>query len=229
MRNISEKPRNVTVDLFPFNQNCESGTVFSRMKSIQLPYLAARSFCIFSVIAIAGCTDSGSGDFFGHLFAARPVETAPPTPEPVRPHPVAVAPAAPDVEAGVKPRRPAAKRPAEIQTAAVPTPADLAVPPPKLIGLTEQETVTLLGPPSAQWDRPPAKVWHYQGPDCAVDVFFYLDVSRNEFSALRTMAATGDGVAPAAAGGASTGGASTGGASNSQQCLTRIRDVAQRK
>jgi hypothetical protein len=195
------------------------------MKPIKLPHVAARSFCIFGVIAMAGCTDNG-GDFFGHLFAARPVETAPPTQErPVRPHSVATAtPAAPDVEAGVRPRRSAAKRPAEpasgdVQTAAIPTPADLAAPPAKLIGLTEQETVTLLGPPNAQWDRPPAKVWHYQGPDCAVDVFFYLDVSRNEFSALRTMAAGGDGVAPAAANSSSNG----------QQCLTRIRDVAQRK
>jgi hypothetical protein len=71
----------------------------------------------------------------------------------------------------------------------------------------------LLGAPSAQWDQPPAKVWHYQGPGCAVDVFFYLDVSRNEFSALRTTAPGTDGA----------------NASSGQQCLSRIRDVAQRK
>ncbi|MEJ0068006.1 MAG: hypothetical protein WDO24_03890 [Pseudomonadota bacterium] len=179
---------------------------------------------------MAGCTDTGGGgDFFGRLFASHPVEVAPPTPDqPVRPHPVAVAPPAPDVEAGVKPRRPAAKRPAEpspadSQTAAVPTPGDLGAQAPKLIGLTEQETVTLLGPPSAQWDRPPAKVWHYQGPDCAVDVFFYLDVSRNEFSALRTMASGTDGAPAAVPPGQPPG------QPNGQQCLTRIRDVAQRK
>jgi hypothetical protein len=183
--------------------------------------LAARSFCIFGVIALAGCAEgSGNGDFFGRLFASRPVEVAPPPDKPVRAHPTAsLTPRAPDVEAGVKPRRQAVKQPAASQTAAMPAPTDLDAQPPKLIGLTEQETVSLLGPPNAQWDRPPAKVWHYQGPDCAVDVFFYLDVSRNEFSALRTSATGTDGVTPAA----------TGGQPNGQQCLSRIRDVAQRK
>jgi hypothetical protein len=175
-----------------------------------------QAFCIFGVIAVGGCEGGG-------LFAAHPVEIAPPpSAPPAPPPPVATA---PDVEAGVKPRRPLAKRPsppAENQTAAtIPAPGDLSPPPLKLIGLTQQETATLLGAPSAQWDRPPAKVWHYQGPDCAIDVFFYLDVSRNEFSALRTTAAGSDA-------GAQPNG-STNGQPNGQQCLSRIRDVAQRK
>lgn len=166
--------------------------------------LGVRSFCILGVIGLGACADT------------HPVEVAPAS-HPAR-HPVVAGPAVPDTEAGVKPGRTPAKHPAVepvTQTAAVaaPTQGDVAPPPLKLIGLTEPETVALLGAPTAQWDQPPAKVWHYQGPGCAVDVFFYLDVSRNEFSALRTTAPGTDGAS----------------ASNSQQCLSRIRDVAQRK
>jgi hypothetical protein len=166
-----------------------------------------QSFCILGVIALGGCAETGA-----------PVASAAPSAPPA-PHPVA--PAAPDVEAGVAPGRLPAKRPSppadQAAAAALPAPGDVGAHPFQLIGLTQQETVSLLGAPSAQWDRPPAKVWHYQGPDCAVDVFFYLDVSRNEFSALRTTAAGPDG-APLPAG-----------QPNGQQCLNRIRDVAQRK
>jgi len=166
--------------------------------------IGVRSLCIVGVIAAGGCADT------------HPVEVAPAHPSAA--HPPAVAgPSVPDTEAGVKPGRPPGRRPPAdaTQSAAIatPVPADLAAQPVKLIGLTEPETVALLGAPSAQWDRPPAKVWRYQGPDCSVDVFFYLDVSRNEFSALRTTAAGADGTV----------------ASNGQQCLSRIHDVAQRK
>ncbi|MBV8166983.1 MAG: hypothetical protein JO021_09340 [Alphaproteobacteria bacterium] len=175
------------------------------------------------MIALAGCATDNPNDFFRDLFGSRPVEVAAPTPPP-HPHPVAATPAATQ-EPEAKPKRPVAKKAApasetaaragDTQTAvaAAPTQGDLAGQAPQLIGLTQQETVTLLGAPAAQWDRPPARVWHYQGPDCAVDVFFYLDVSRNEFSALRYTAAGGDAAAQPAG----------------QTCLTRIRDVAQRK
>jgi hypothetical protein len=177
------------------------------MNPIPSARFVVQSFCFIGVIAVTGC--------------AQPVETAPPpSARATPPRPVATAPTAPDTEAGVKPRPLAAKRPGaptDGQAAALPAQGDLAAPPLKLIGLTQQETVSLLGAPTAQWDRPPAKVWRYQGPGCAVDVFFYLDVSRNEFSALRTTVAGPDGAAPPSA------------QPNGQQCLNRIHDVAQRK
>jgi hypothetical protein len=170
------------------------------------------------VIAIGGCTTGDrNGDLFGSLFGpSHTVETAPA--KPARPHAVATvepAPSAPETDTGAKKRPAPAKRhgfDGERQAAAVPAPADVAPSQPQLIGLTQAETVALLGAPAAQWDRPPAKVWHYQGPGCALDVFFYLDVSRNEFSALRYTAAGADATA-------ATG----------QNCLNRIHDVAQRK
>ena len=54
-----------------------------------------------------------------------------------------------------------------------------------VIGLSQNETLVLLGMPVAQWDVPPAKVWRYEAVNCAVDVYFYLDVSHNQFHALQ--------------------------------------------
>jgi len=172
------------------------------MKTIGPARFVARSLCILGVLAAGGCSD---------LFAPPPVEVASPAAKPP-PKPLA-GPRVPDVEAGVR-TPPPPRRAAPAQTAAVPAPADLAPAPVKLIGLTEPETAALLGAPSAQWDRPPAKVWHYLGPDCAVDVFFYLDVGRNEFAVLRATAVGADGTAQP---------------TSDLHCLNRIRDVAQRK
>jgi hypothetical protein len=167
-------------------------------------------------LLIGGCAASGSdpvADYFRELFGPRKVQTASPAAHPpghVAPPGVALA----DPNA-TRARRPAAKPrqspPAEAPQSA---PADQAAPDPspKLIGLTQNETAALLGPPSSQWERPPAKVWHYQGPDCTLDIFFYLDLSRNEFSALHFAAAGPDGAAPP-----------------NQQCVSRIHDVAQHK
>lgn len=54
----------------------------------------------------------------------------------------------------------------------------------KVVGLSRPETQALLGPPSGEAERSPAKVWQYLTGDCAVDVYFYLDVARNDFYAL---------------------------------------------
>ena len=182
------------------------------MNPMWIRRLLARSICIFSVIGLSGCAD-GKGDLFGQLFGPPPVETAPADHRAARPHPVAATPAPAPVSDAVAKPRPPAKRTAPQTAAAMPAPADVAPAPPlKVVGLTQAETVSLLGAPNAQWDRPPAKVWHYQGPDCAIDVFFYLDVSRNEFSALRYTTVGTDATA-----------------ATSQNCLNRIRDVAQRR
>ncbi len=53
-----------------------------------------------------------------------------------------------------------------------------------MVGLSQPETESLLGPPTTSSDRPPAKVWEYRTNDCALEVYFYLDVGRNAFYAL---------------------------------------------
>lgn len=178
----------------------------------------SRSLCVLGALLIGGCAASGNdpvAGYFRELFGPHEVQTAPPAAQAhghVAASGTGAAPADPNA---TRARRPAAKpRQTPPPEAPQSAPADQGAPDSslKLIGLTQNETAALLGPPSAQWERPPAKVWHYQGPDCTLDIFFYLDLSRNEFSALHFAAAGPEGAAPP-----------------NQQCVSRIRDVAQHK
>ncbi len=71
-----------------------------------------------------------------------------------------------------------------------PEPADAAAPavdgpdPRQLVGLGFDETETLLGLPTKQEEKPPAKVWTYNGTDCELTIFFYADINTQEFRAL---------------------------------------------
>jgi hypothetical protein len=75
-------------------------------------------------------------------------------------------------------------RTTRLAPAPAPRPAAPAAPDLKLVGLSQAETEALIGPPASSVDRPPAKVWQYRVRECALDVYFYLDVGRNEFYAL---------------------------------------------
>jgi hypothetical protein len=126
-----------------------------------------------------------------------------PTPRPPTPRPDA--PAAP--AAAETPRAP------RTATATPPRPATLpsgqqTTPDVKVVGLNQAETEALLGQPTSSIDRPPAKVWQYRTRECAVDIYFYLDVGRNDFYALHydtpaptssTASASATAVAPDAA------------------------------
>ena len=142
--------------------------------------------------------------------------------EPAPPEAVAVPAAQQPLPAPPAPR-PAAAEPAA-RTARLPLP-----PPPapgreegrdrdseiKLVGLSRPETMALLGPPTGESERSPAKVWQYLTGDCTVEVYFYLDVARNDFYALHyeTRAPV------ASAGGAANGVPATAG------CLRRVHDA----
>jgi hypothetical protein len=67
-----------------------------------------------------------------------------------------------------------------------PQPAETLAPLPeiKIVGMSRDETQTLLGVPSEERDAAPAKIWKFAAGECAVDVYFYLDVKRNDFYAL---------------------------------------------
>jgi hypothetical protein len=54
----------------------------------------------------------------------------------------------------------------------------------KLVGVSREQAETLLGSPAEQREAAPAKIWQYRAGDCVVDVYFYLDVARNDFFAL---------------------------------------------
>jgi hypothetical protein len=90
----------------------------------------------------------------------------------------------------------------------------------KLVGLSEEETIVLLGQPAAESDAAPAKLWEYRGRDCVLDVYFYLDVSRNGFYALH-YAARGASAAPTRTAPTPT--------ADGDRCLRRIYDDKRRR
>ena len=56
--------------------------------------------------------------------------------------------------------------------------------PSELVGLDFAQTQHLLGEPARQEEKPPAKVWVYNGTDCDLTIFFYADINTREFRAL---------------------------------------------
>ncbi|MFY7959211.1 MAG: hypothetical protein ACOVVK_03965 [Elsteraceae bacterium] len=84
------------------------------------------------------------------------------------------------------PPAPNVARPAPAPTT-TPTPAPTRAapaPPPVLVGLSEAEVEALLGPPVARATEGAGRSWRYGAGDCALTLFFFLDVSRNAFYAL---------------------------------------------
>jgi len=67
---------------------------------------------------------------------------------------------------------------------APPPPAPAGPDPKQLVGLDFAATQHLLGKPAKQEEKPPAKVWVYNGTDCDLTIFFYADISSGVFRAL---------------------------------------------
>lgn len=76
--------------------------------------------------------------------------------------------------------------------AAVPTalPDQVASMPPErlepeaLVGLDQTQTTRLLGAPAATEEEAPAKVWRYARGGCTLKVFFFMDMTSQDFRAL---------------------------------------------
>ncbi|HYH38759.1 MAG TPA: hypothetical protein VD860_11105 [Azospirillum sp.] len=56
--------------------------------------------------------------------------------------------------------------------------------PDALMGLDQRQTKRLLGVPVAMEDQAPARVWSYANGACTLKVFFYMDLSSQDFRAL---------------------------------------------
>lgn len=123
----------------------------------------------------------------------------PPEPQPVAVEPEPAPVAEPPLPPAPKPRparvarlpAPAEKTPPAPSVATPspqPEPVSLPEPAPlpdiKLVGMSRGEAATLLGTPAEERDAAPAKIWKFAAGECAVDVYFYLDVKRNDFFAL---------------------------------------------
>ncbi|WP_448188159.1 hypothetical protein [Azospirillum sp. sgz301742] len=56
--------------------------------------------------------------------------------------------------------------------------------PEALMGLDQRQTKRLLGVPAAMEEQSPAKVWSYANGACTLKVFFFMDLSSQDFRAL---------------------------------------------
>jgi hypothetical protein len=81
-----------------------------------------------------------------------------------------------------KPTDVAAKsEPASAAAPATPTPPSQDV---NLMGKSEGQVRTLLGPPTSVVERAPGKTWHYRDGQCSVDVQLYPDVQTRQYGTL---------------------------------------------
>lgn len=53
-----------------------------------------------------------------------------------------------------------------------------------LIGLDQEAATTLVGQPNAVVERPPAIVWEYHDPSCALKLSFFLEVQQKSYRVL---------------------------------------------
>jgi hypothetical protein len=128
------------------------------------------------------------------VAAAGLVSCAQLSPEPPARHKPVAAASSPRVAAAVpRPAEPAPVPkhkpvpPPELAPAAVAPPAPPTRPsvdPARLVGLTEQETLRLLGPPTGTAEVPPAKYWQYASSRCVLRVFFFMQMDTRDFRTL---------------------------------------------
>lgn len=128
-----------------------------------------------ATLALSACAGMGGEE---PAAPARPTTATASPSRPARP-----APAPP-------PARPAVKNNGELK-ALRPAPrpetgGEAAAPslPPKLVGLSEDETVGLLGRPAEESEQPPGKVWLYRAGGCQLSVHLFPDMERGGFYAL---------------------------------------------
>ncbi|MBC7907784.1 MAG: hypothetical protein H7Y60_13715 [Rhodospirillaceae bacterium] len=125
--------------------------------------------------ALSACAQFETPKWLGNEDAVSPA--ARPTAD-TRP-PAAVLTAKPVPE--LKTLRPAARPAVEKDVASLPTAPTL---PPKLVGLSEDETADLLGRPMEETTEPPGKVWVYKASGCQLSVHLFPDMERGGFYAL---------------------------------------------
>jgi hypothetical protein len=127
------------------------------------------SLSVLMTVAMAGCQFEKP---------APAVATAPPPPA-AEPEPPAPPP--PPKEVAPLP----AQKPAQVAaTTPAPPPAPSGPDPKQLVGLDFARTQQLLGKPARQEEKPPAKVWVYNGTECDLTIFFYADINTGVFRAL---------------------------------------------
>jgi len=137
-------------------------------------------------LALAGCVATPP--------PPQPQAALPPPPAAPLPKPPPRKPPAPSAAAATAAAEPptASPAPPAPEVAELPPPAPTVAPPPappaprldRLIGLNQPEVAQILGEPKSRAEAPPATIWRYDGSDCALDVYFYLDLQSQAMRAL---------------------------------------------
>lgn len=68
---------------------------------------------------------------------------------------------------------------------------ETAFAPPRLVGLSENETAELLGRPAEEEAEPPGKIWIYRAAGCRLSVHLFPDMEKGGFYTLDYTAADG--------------------------------------
>lgn len=123
----------------------------------------------------SGCTQPVEPDD-AHMATTPEQQRSAPTQPAVRPQEASVEPTkqkAPPATAAKQPAEPAPP----VEQPAPPAPVYTAS---ELMGKSEAEVTTLMGTPARVEQRAASTVWVYQGSDCGLDVFFFLDVATSD-------------------------------------------------
>jgi len=139
--------------------------------------IRARALLGATALSIAllatGCTKPVERDD-AHMATTPEQQRSAPTQPAVRPQETSV-------EEKQKTPTVAAKQPAEpappVEQPDPPAPVYTAS---ELMGKSEAEVTTLMGPPVRVEQRAASTVWVYQGGDCGLDVFFFLDMATSD-------------------------------------------------
>ena len=163
----------------------------------------ARAACCVLVVSMAllasGCAQPVERDDARMSTSPEQVRRAPTQP--------AVRPQEDVAEKKAKPVMQASKQPVQDSAAAPPAeesaPEPAAPPAPvhtasELMGKSESEVTALMGTPARVEQRAASTVWVYQGGDCSLDVFFFLDMATSDERVL-TVAPTAESATAAAA------------------------------
>lgn len=136
-----------------------------------------RQTLVVGLLLLSGCdvAQNAQRDFNRVMHSSFNASTPAPTYSQARAAP-RPAPAKPEA----KPTEEAAKS-EPVPAAATPTPPSQDV---NLMGKSEGQVRTLLGPPTSVEERAPGKTWHYRDGECSVDVQLYPDVQTRQYGTL---------------------------------------------
>jgi hypothetical protein len=163
---------------------------------VTLSRLALLPAALFALAVLAGCQQEYQapaptpGQIAQQQRRPPPRAPRPPAARPSQETPPAEAtgvdtPPAPADAADPPPAAPGGAPPAAVAPAPLPAPSGPSASlPQRVTGMRAEEVRQRLGAPQSQRTAGAARVWRYQGRECAVEIYFYYDTGQADFFAL---------------------------------------------